>query len=98
MLLSELATNVVMHTDCSALAVTICVRPESVRFGVSDCEPHQMPKPRGAADDRPGGFGLRLVEKLASGWGVAVDPFGKAVWFDLPRVLVGTDAAAVQLA
>ncbi|HYY79232.1 MAG TPA: ATP-binding protein [Actinomycetes bacterium] len=31
----------------------------------------------------PGGWGLQLVQALASRWGVREDPGGRAIWFDL---------------
>jgi anti-sigma regulatory factor (Ser/Thr protein kinase) len=79
LLVSELVTNVVVHTD-SDVALQLGQFDDHVRVDVSD---------RGSGSvtmreaDGAGGRGLRLVEALAARWGVDVDQDGKTVWFEV---------------
>jgi anti-sigma regulatory factor (Ser/Thr protein kinase) len=83
LLVSELVTNSIRHVSGSdrpiELAVQIGARAirVEVRDGGSGFEPGK-PEPRGA----DGGFGLFLVERMASRWGVETDD-GTRVWFEL---------------
>jgi anti-sigma regulatory factor (Ser/Thr protein kinase) len=80
LLVSELVTNALRHSGTDEIRLT--VRPgDPLRFGVHDTG-HGMPRIRD--DDRPGGYGLPLVERLALRWGVERLPHGKTVWFDVP--------------
>ena len=87
LLVSELVTNSVRHVASSAHPVVLAVRIGAgairveVRDGGAGFAPG-TPKPRGA----DGGFGLFLVERMASRWGVDTQD-GTRVWFelDLPR-------------
>jgi anti-sigma regulatory factor (Ser/Thr protein kinase) len=83
LLVSELVTNSVRHVRDSQQPVELAVRFGSrmvrveVRDGGSGFKPGK-PKPRGA----DGGFGLFLVERMASRWGVDTRD-GTRVWFEL---------------
>lgn len=83
LLVSELVTNSVRHVVGSEQPVKLAVRIAGgkVRVEVHDggagFEPGR-PEPRGAA----GGFGLFLVERMASRWGVETRD-GTRVWFEL---------------
>jgi anti-sigma regulatory factor (Ser/Thr protein kinase) len=83
LLVSELVTNSIRHVSGSdrpiELAVQIGARAirVEVRDGGSGFEPGK-PEPRGA----DGGFGLFLVERMASRWGVDTRD-GTRVWFEL---------------
>jgi anti-sigma regulatory factor (Ser/Thr protein kinase) len=83
LLVSELVTNSVRHVTGSPqpveLAVWIGARAirVEVRDGGTGFEPGK-PEPRGA----DGGFGLFLVERMASRWGVDTQD-GTRVWFEL---------------
>jgi hypothetical protein len=57
-----------------------------LRVAVTDESP-RLPAPRNQEPLAEGGRGLRLVELLASRWGVEPLPLGKRIWFevDLPR-------------
>jgi len=87
LLVSELVTNSVRHVAGSSQPVVLAVRIGAgtirveVRDGGAGFAPG-TPKPRGA----DGGFGLFLVERMASRWGVDTQD-GTRVWFelDLPR-------------
>jgi anti-sigma regulatory factor (Ser/Thr protein kinase) len=83
LLVSELVTNSIRHVTGSKHPVVLEVRigERNVRVEVHDggagFEPG-TPEPRGAA----GGFGLFLVERMASRWGVERRD-GTRVWFEL---------------
>jgi anti-sigma regulatory factor (Ser/Thr protein kinase) len=83
LLVSELITNSVRHVSGSSQPVVLGVRIGSrvirveVHDGGNGFEPG-TPKPRGA----DGGFGLFLVERMASRWGVDTRE-GTRVWFEL---------------
>jgi anti-sigma regulatory factor (Ser/Thr protein kinase) len=84
LLVSELITNAVRHVTGSAQPVELAVRIGAgairveVRDGGSGFKPARKPEPRGA----DGGFGLFLVERMASRWGVDTQD-GTRVWFEL---------------
>ncbi|MFF2328027.1 MULTISPECIES: ATP-binding protein [unclassified Streptomyces] len=82
LLLSELATNALIHTTHGAV-VTVSVVPARLRVEVRDFVPG-MPLPYVPhADDGTHGRGLILVRRLADAWGVSAHPLGKVVWFEL---------------
>jgi anti-sigma regulatory factor (Ser/Thr protein kinase) len=83
LLVSELVTNAIRHVSRSTQPVELdaritdaAIRVE-VRDGGTGFEPG-TPRPRGAE----GGFGLFLVERMASRWGVETQD-GTRVWFEL---------------
>lgn len=84
LLLSELVTNALVHTDGGArLAVTLTRGPRTrLRVEVRDDAPYR-PRPLPASDDASGGRGLFIVRALADDWGVSPLALGKAVWFAL---------------
>ena len=91
LLVSELVTNSVRHVTGSAQPVELAVRIGSrairveVHDGGSGFEPTDKPEPRGA----DGGFGLFLVERMASRWGVDTRD-GTRVWFELDLATGGS--------
>jgi anti-sigma regulatory factor (Ser/Thr protein kinase) len=85
LLVSELVTNSVRHGTGSEQPVVLAVRigSRAIRVDVHDGgsgfqAPAGTPQPRGA----DGGFGLFLVERMASRWGVDTRD-GTRVWFEL---------------
>lgn len=86
LLVSELVTNSVRHAAAAAQPVALAVRiaPETIRVEVHDggsgFHPG-TPAPRGA-DAGFGGYGLFLVERMSSRWGVDTNR-GTRVWFEL---------------
>jgi len=86
LLTSELVTNAVIHAR-SDVTVSVAVSDGIAEIGVTDVSP-EPPTPRWAASGAEGGRGLRLVDRLASDWGVAYLETGKQVWC---RLGVGTD-------
>jgi two-component sensor histidine kinase len=74
---SELATNALVHAD-GALHVAIEHRAGSTTVTVHDNSP-QPPHIQGQ-DEEPGGYGLRIVDRLATDWGWIPTATGKQVW------------------
>ena len=85
LLTDELVTNAVVHAH-SSLRLQLRGTPAFLRVAVTDESP-RLPAPRNQEPLAEGGRGLRLVELLASRWGVDPLPLGKRIWFevDLPR-------------
>jgi anti-sigma regulatory factor (Ser/Thr protein kinase) len=81
-LVSELATNCILHAR-TAYTIELSRDGEVVRVSVSDGSP-AIPRPRRYDNESTTGRGLRLVESLASRWGVDPADRGKSVWFELP--------------
>ena len=87
LLTSELVTNVMMHTeDACTLALTYDPTVGIVRVEVTDTSPQLLatvaPTP---PNDQFGGFGLKLLTRLAAEWGYELDSDRKTVWFELDR-------------
>ena len=89
LLLSELATNAVAHSDSGRTAdgrVTVYVARTTamVHVGVTDDgSDASAPAVRVPEADDDGGRGLWLVEMVAAGWGSHRDEAGGAVWFQV---------------
>ncbi|UNO39864.1 ATP-binding protein [Streptomyces sp. MST-110588] len=92
-LVSELVTNVHLHTETAVVRLDVAVHPRSVCVAVWDDTPRGRLLSLPARIDGGSGRGLFLVEALAARWGVyrtdAGCRFRKGVWFALDRV--GTD-------
>jgi anti-sigma regulatory factor (Ser/Thr protein kinase) len=89
LLVTELVTNSVRHTDCDALTLRIAVGKAAVLTEVADDGPYfDMDAALEAEAGRrgpDGGWGLFLVQRLARDWGVTEDGRTKRVWFELGR-------------
>lgn len=82
LLVTELATNAVLHAMTS-YAVTLERRGDgTLRIGVSDGSARK-PRAREYAVDATTGRGLGLVGSLATAWGTSVLSEGKTVWCDI---------------
>lgn len=82
LLACELVTNVVMHAMTN-VSMDISWDAPSLRVAISDGST-VVPAMRDIADTT-GGFGLRIVDAIATAWGIAHTDTGKAVWFTLTR-------------
>jgi anti-sigma regulatory factor (Ser/Thr protein kinase) len=86
LLVSEVVSNAVRHSAAAAdaaISLASTVTEQAVRVAVTDAGEGFEPRPRDP--DRLGeGYGLYLVGKAASSWGVESDG-GTTVWFELPR-------------
>ena len=89
LLVTELVTNSVRHTECDALTLKIAVGRSAVLTEVADegpafdLEPYEVET---VEEHDPGfGWGLFLVQRLSKDWGVKEDGGSKRVWFELGR-------------
>jgi anti-sigma regulatory factor (Ser/Thr protein kinase) len=89
LLVTELVTNSVRHTDCDSLMLRIAVGKGAVLTEVADdasgFDLESFATSASAAHDPDTGWGLFLVERLARDWGVKEDGATKRVWFELAR-------------
>jgi anti-sigma regulatory factor (Ser/Thr protein kinase) len=89
LLVTELVTNSVRHTDCDAVTLRIAIGRSAVLTEVADDGPAFHLEPLEAEEDRPvdadRGWGLFLVQRLARNWGVKEEGSSKRVWFELAR-------------
>jgi anti-sigma regulatory factor (Ser/Thr protein kinase) len=89
LLVTELVTNSVRHTDCQAFTLRIAVGKSAVITEVADDGPTFDVEPyegeHGRASEPDTGWGLFLVQRLARDWGVKEDGSTKRVWFELGR-------------
>jgi anti-sigma regulatory factor (Ser/Thr protein kinase) len=80
LLVSELATNCIRHTD-SAFDLTIIQSGPEIRVEATDYDAGK-PTMRSPKPTDPSGRGLRIVDALAAAWGVEHrSAQGKTVWF-----------------
>ncbi|MFF5583329.1 ATP-binding protein [Streptomyces hygroscopicus] len=88
LLVSELVSNVHLHTKVPLLMLEATVRAGQLHVSVRDEEPTRMPdtttRPTPHAEH---GRGLLLVQAYADAWGTiwhgGLHPRGKSVWFEL---------------
>ena len=89
LLVTELVTNSVRHTDCDSLTLRIAVGQAAVLTEVADdaadFDLDSFITSASAAHEPDTGWGLFLVERLARDWGVKEDGSTKRVWFELAR-------------
>jgi anti-sigma regulatory factor (Ser/Thr protein kinase) len=84
LLVSELATNVVLHGG-HEIDVEVVQEADRIRVEVTD-DGDAMPVRRHASDHDDSGRGLGLVDTAATQWGVQQRDHGKTVWFELSLV------------
>lgn len=87
LLVTELVTNSVRHADAAAhepVRVEVSVAGDHVFVAVEDGGSGFEPRPRSAHSPRDSGWGLHLVERLSSRWGVSSDGRTR-VWLELSR-------------
>jgi anti-sigma regulatory factor (Ser/Thr protein kinase) len=82
LLVSELATNAVVHAG-SRYAVVASWQPPTLRVDVLDNNSTRPRVRQPQLDGLPGGRGLQLVQQLANVWGVTSASDHKSVWFAL---------------
>ena len=84
LLVSELVTNAVRHSGQgpeSRIVLAARLHPNHARIEVRDGGPGFDPDVRHDTS----GFGLRMLDALASRWGVDRDDSGTRVWFEVDR-------------
>ncbi|MER6094484.1 SpoIIE family protein phosphatase [Streptomyces sp. NPDC001728] len=85
LMVSEMVTNVLVHTDGDALLiaeVACAEKSRRLRVEVSDTS-DELPHKRHPGEMASSGRGLVLMEMLADAWGVDPRGEGKAIWFEL---------------
>jgi serine phosphatase RsbU (regulator of sigma subunit)/anti-sigma regulatory factor (Ser/Thr protein kinase) len=85
LLVSEMITNVLVHTDTDALLlaeVTGEAGLRRLRVEVTDAG-DDLPHKRRPGELASSGRGLMLIELLADAWGVEPRGEGKSIWFEL---------------
>lgn len=85
LMVSEMATNVLVHTDGNALLVAEVTCADSarrLRVEVADTS-DELPHRRRPGEMASSGRGLLLMEMLADRWGVDPRGEGKSIWFEL---------------
>ncbi|MFH8749226.1 SpoIIE family protein phosphatase [Streptomyces rimosus] len=85
LMVSEMVTNVLMHTDGDALLVaeiTGVAGRRRIRVDVADGS-DELPHRRTPGELASSGRGLVLMELLAGAWGVDPRGDGKSTWFEL---------------
>ncbi|GAB2470232.1 SpoIIE family protein phosphatase [Streptomyces incanus] len=85
LLLSEVLTNVLVHTDADALLeaeITDGPQGRRIRIEVTDAG-DDLPHLRTPGELASSGRGLLLIELLAHTWGVDPRGKGKSIWFEL---------------
>jgi anti-sigma regulatory factor (Ser/Thr protein kinase) len=85
LLVSEMVTNVLVHTDTDALLlaeVTGEAGARGLRVQVTDAG-DDLPHKRRPGELASSGRGLMLIELLADAWGVNPRGEGKSIWFEL---------------
>ena len=85
LLVSELVTNAVRHVPADEgdeIELVVERMDGHVRVEVADRGPGFEPTPRTDLSTASSGWGLHMMAKLASRWGVGVDD-GSRVWFEL---------------
>jgi sigma-B regulation protein RsbU (phosphoserine phosphatase) len=84
LLVSELATNAVVHANTD-FSVTVHISAGRVYVEVRDGDPTELDLT--TEQDLPelaiSGQGLRIVGRLAGSWGSRVEDHGKVIWFSV---------------
>ena len=83
LMVSELATNCIRHTD-SGFELTITRVDGDIRVEATDGA-DGAPEMRSPEPTDPSGRGLKIIDMLSAGWGVEHrNATGKTVWFTVP--------------
>jgi serine/threonine-protein kinase RsbW len=82
LMVSELATNCIRHTD-SGFDLSITRTGDNIRVEASD-HAGGTPTMRSPKPTDPSGRGLKIIDMLSAGWGVRAEGSqGKTVWFTI---------------
>lgn len=83
LMVSELATNAVLHAGSPFVIDVHCSDAGVLRVEVSDTDPTPPVPELGLANESVRGRGLLLVTALARQWGYHMTSHGKTVWFEV---------------
>ncbi|MFI6113049.1 ATP-binding protein [Kitasatospora sp. NPDC051164] len=90
LMVSELVTNACLHAPGGPRELRLRWDGERLRVEVADASP-VPPRLRPYADPgRPGGHGLRVVDRLSRSWGSEPEGGGKLVWLEVAGPPVGS--------
>ncbi|HET6865981.1 MAG TPA: ATP-binding protein [Solirubrobacteraceae bacterium] len=82
LMVSELATNCIRHTN-SGFDLTIIRSGREIRVEATD-HAGGTPTMRSPEPTDPSGRGLKIIDMLSAGWGVqSASGMGKTVWFTI---------------
>lgn len=81
LLVSELVTNSVLHAR-TAVRVRAWAEVGRVTVAVGDGDPLNAPRWADRGPTASSGRGMRLVDLLASSWGIDIRETSKVVWFE----------------
>lgn len=88
LIVSELVTNSVLHAHADSsesLTVAVARLEDGLRIAVTDHGSATVPHLREVDDGRPGGAGLRIIDRLCLSWGVIRNgTAGTEVWCEIP--------------
>ena len=95
LMLSEMVTNVLLHTDGDALLVAELIGSRGTRrLRVDVADPSdELPHRRQPGEMASSGRGLMMMELLAHAWGVDPRGEGKCIWFELYEGASESEAA-----
>lgn len=83
LMVSELVTNTIVHTDTAHAIVALHRHPDRLRVEVTDSSPRSPIRPAEPDPSKLGGLGLMIVASLALDWGVHNTERSKTVWFEI---------------
>ena len=86
LLVTELVSNAVCHVDGSSsheVQFAFRSRYDTIRVEVTDIGTGFQKPARPTTGGAHGGWGLFLVDRIATRWGVKPAPAGTCVWFEL---------------
>jgi two-component sensor histidine kinase len=81
LMVSELATNALVHTT-QGFEITIDRTKDQLQVSVAD-RSDQVPSVQSPSPSESHGRGLRIVRTLSETWGTADGADGKSVWFQV---------------
>jgi anti-sigma regulatory factor (Ser/Thr protein kinase)/PAS domain-containing protein len=82
LVVSELVTNALVHTD-GPVRLDLTLVNHRLRIAVADSSPRTPIKPTGLGWEATGGRGILLVEAMSAAWGSVPASGGKQVWAEL---------------
>ncbi|MBT2411184.1 SpoIIE family protein phosphatase [Streptomyces sp. ISL-12] len=83
LVVSELVTNALVHTD-GPVRLDLTLVGGRLRVAVADSSPRTPARPTGVGWEATGGRGILLVEAVSAAWGTLPVSGGKQVWSELP--------------
>nr|WP_246890553.1 ATP-binding protein [Streptomyces sp. LBUM 1480] len=83
LVVSELVTNALVHTD-GRVRLDLTLLADRLRVAVADSSPRTPAKPTVIGWEATGGRGILLVEAVSTAWGTVPVSGGKQVWAEIP--------------